>query len=74
MTTVRRQEPSVEYTGDEVSDVLVYAGDWSARTIPKALGGIDHESSTLGATATLRFSGSDVAIMSSRGPARGRGR
>ncbi len=72
VTTVRRQEPSVEYTGDEVSDVLVYAGDWSARPIPKALGGIDHESSTLGATATLTFSGSDVAIMSARGPARGR--
>ncbi len=72
VTTVRRPEPSVVFTGDPAQDSLVYGGDWSTRSIPKAIGGIHHEASTLDATATLRFDGSDVAIVSTQGPDRGR--
>ena len=72
VTTVRRPEPSVVFTSDEATDSLVYAGDWGVPSIPKAIGGIDHLAGTPDATATLTFRGSDIAIVSSRGPARGR--
>jgi GH25 family lysozyme M1 (1,4-beta-N-acetylmuramidase) len=72
VTTVRRAEPSVVFTSDEATDSLVYAGDWGVPSIPKAIGGIDHLAGAPDATATLMFTGSDIAIVSSRGPARGR--
>ncbi len=71
-TTVRRAEPSVVFTSDEPGDALAYAGEWPARSIPKAIGGVDHYAISAGATATLAFRGSDIAVVSTVGPARGR--
>jgi hypothetical protein len=51
---------------------LTYTGSWRIRRSTTFSGGSFHETSTAGAPATFRFTGTDITIVGPRGPHRGR--
>jgi hypothetical protein len=51
---------------------LTYTGSWRIRRSTTFSGGSIHETSTAGAPATFRFTGTDITIVGPRGPHRGR--
>jgi len=65
-------EPTVTSTDDTASSMLTYSGAWSSRTRSGYSGGTVHFAAKHGASATFSFSGTDLAVVSSYGPDRGR--
>jgi hypothetical protein len=57
---------------EEWSAAIVYRGSWARVPDASASGGYLRETMAAGGTATLRFSGRDVAWIAERGPAHGR--
>jgi GH25 family lysozyme M1 (1,4-beta-N-acetylmuramidase) len=65
--------------GDAPKATLTYRGNWTKRNVPRADGGSLRSGTAAGPGApatilTFRFTGNDVAIVSSLGPSRGRAR
>jgi hypothetical protein len=56
---------------DDASVALQYSPGWSSHKSKSALRGTYHSTASAGATASLRFSGRSVAIVSSIGPGHG---
>jgi hypothetical protein len=59
-------------TVGDTSTAIAYAGSWGRASYSSYLGGTVHYTRQAGATATLRYSGSSIAIVGPVGPGRGR--
>ncbi len=56
----------------ESSAALEYAGSWGDEAAPESFGGAVKRADTLGSSAVLKFTGRDVAFVTTRGPDRGK--
>ena len=65
-------EPTLTSKGDAPSAALAYSGPWTTRRSPLYLGGVTHSAAKRGASATISFTGTDLAFVASYGPDRGR--
>ena len=56
---------------DETSPAIHYSSGWTRTALAGAYGGFVEQSSTVGATATLTFTGVSVSVIGARGPGLG---
>jgi hypothetical protein len=65
-------DPFSVLVANETSSGFTYTGSWTRTSLTGARGGFVRQSSTRGARATFSFTGEDVALVSTKGPNRGK--